>query len=369
MKIIHVLLGKSNPETANGVNKFVNGIAEELHNSGYDVEVWGLSKNKCINFKTNYALKIFKQKTFFFIDDEIISEIKKLDNKSTIFHFHSVFIKEFHTIVKYLIKYDFKYSISPHSGYNKAALLNKNFFLKKIYINLFEKTIIKNARFIHVNNPSEIDYFNPLIKSKKVISTPNGYSLENLSFKNTVKKKYVIGFMGRFSIQQKGLDLLLNGFKKYIQSDGKGILYLIGNGDLSNLITNLPPKVKSKIKLFGPSFGSEKEVLLSDMSIFIHTSRWEGFPLALIEAAANSLPLIVSKQTNLNDYVNRYDAGIVLDRNSPDDICESLLRGEHLFEENILQTRISKNAYCMVENEFSWKNIMNKLLEGYNCAY
>jgi len=365
MKIIHVLLGKSNPNTANGVNKFINSVATELALKNYDTEVWGISKNSNVNFECNYQLKIFKKKNIFSIDGQIIKKIKLLDNKNTVFHFHSVFIKEFYQITRILIKYNFKYVVSPHSGYSKAALKSKNLFLKYIYISIFESNIIKKASLLHVNNPSELDYFQELIENKLIVTTPNGFNLSNNVFRYNNNENYIIGFMGRFSIKHKGLDILLEGFNEYILQNGIGNLYLIGSGPIKNIVSTLNTSTQKKITIYEPQFGLKKTHILSKMSIFIHSSRWEGFPLSLLEAAANSLPLIVSKQTNLGKYVRQYKSGLVLENNTPEEVLKALFIGEKLFKEKTLQKKYSKNAFKMVENEFSWSNIVDKIINGY----
>ena len=43
MKIIHLVLGKANPNRMNGVNKVAHYHAEYLHKLGHEVEIWGLT--------------------------------------------------------------------------------------------------------------------------------------------------------------------------------------------------------------------------------------------------------------------------------------------------------------------------------------
>lgn len=367
MKIIHIELGKPNPNTANGVNKFVHDIATELDNQNQKVEVWSIVRSRKIEFRHAYKLRIFNKRKMFLLDKKIYKEIDKLDVDNTVFHFHSVFILEFYSIVKYLIKNKIKYFISPHSGYSTNSL-RKNFIFKYLYIQLFESKIIKNATFIHVNNQMEVEYFNKIIKHKNIIITPNGFNLDDKEYNFKKKSQYIIGYMGRFSIEQKGLDLLFNGFSDYLNNGGKGLLYLIGHGNLEVLFNKLDKNTLDNITVFEPKFGKEKEKLFSKMSIFIHTSRWEGFPFSLVEAAANSLPLIVSKATNLGSYIRTYNAGIELKDNDVKNISEALFTGEKLFNEKVLQNKMSFNAYNMVKEEFRWDSITKELLKYYLIA-
>lgn len=367
MKIIQIILGKPNPNTANGVNKLVHEYGTELHKKQYDIEVWAISDNDNIKHKHTYKLKVFKNNNLRLLPFQLKDEILKHSQNETVFHFHSVFIPELYQLSKFLNKHKFKYILSPHSGYSEASL-QKNSNLKKLYINLFEKTIVKNAYAIHVNNSDEVNYFSNNIKNKHLIKTPNGFRLEDKTFACSEKIEFCIGFMGRFSIIHKGLDLLLKAFDEYILNHGNGKLILIGNGDLSSWLDQVSKITYSKIVIYEPKFGSEKEELLNKMSFFIHSSRWEGFPLSLLDAAANSVPLIVSKATNFGDYVEKYNAGIVLEENDVEHIKNALFKAEQYFKNGTLK-ELSFNAFNMVKNEFDWGNIVDKLVEeGYKRA-
>ena len=43
MEIIHLILGKANPERMNGVNKVVHEMATNQVQRGYLVQVWGIT--------------------------------------------------------------------------------------------------------------------------------------------------------------------------------------------------------------------------------------------------------------------------------------------------------------------------------------
>ena len=52
-KIVHLVLGKANPERMNGVNKVAHALAATQKDFGYDVEVWVGTREvvtRCIGF-------------------------------------------------------------------------------------------------------------------------------------------------------------------------------------------------------------------------------------------------------------------------------------------------------------------------------
>ena len=45
MKIIHLILGRANPNRMNGVNKVVHNLATVQSQKGYTIEVWGITSS------------------------------------------------------------------------------------------------------------------------------------------------------------------------------------------------------------------------------------------------------------------------------------------------------------------------------------
>ncbi|MBL0191806.1 MAG: hypothetical protein IPQ18_10810 [Saprospiraceae bacterium] len=56
MEVIHIVLGKANPNRLNGVNKVVYNMATEQHKAGKNVSVWGIAND----VKHDYPKRIFK---------------------------------------------------------------------------------------------------------------------------------------------------------------------------------------------------------------------------------------------------------------------------------------------------------------------
>lgn len=84
---------------------------------------------------------------------------------------------------------------------------------------------------------------------------------------------------GRFS-HQKGFDMLLRAWEKM---DTEGwTLRIAGGGDIPG---NLPANV-----IAGPSEDMKKEYL--DSSVFVLSSRYEGFGMVLVEAQAAGVPMV-----------------------------------------------------------------------------
>jgi len=99
-------------------------------------------------------------------------------------------------------------------------------------------------------------------------------------------KKYIL-FIGRIEVNQKGLDLLLEAYKKFAEKFDYP-LYIAGAGEISeetklqNLIEKL--QLSKKVKLLGRVAGEEKEKVYRDAFFVVSSSRFETFPIIALEA-------------------------------------------------------------------------------------
>ncbi len=141
---------------------------------------------------------------------------------------------------------------------------------------------------------------------------------------------FVIGNVGRFNIQ-KNHDKILDIFKIFHEKNRNSILLLIaGSGDLESVI-------REKIMQFGLnesviilSRRSDIPELLSVMDVFLFPSRWEGYPIVLLEAQAMGLKCVISdkitKEVVLSDKVVSLpidaDDSIWIDALTTDVICD-----------------------------------------------
>lgn len=268
--IVHIILGKANPNRMNGVNKVVYQLANAQCTIGENVEVWGITKDpgSSSDYPRDFHLRLFKkQRNSFSLDSNLIEAI---ENKKAIFHLHGGFLPEMYALSQALILKKKTYIFTPHGSYNLVAL-RKSSFLKKIYLYFFEKGLLKKAKYVHIIGQSEADSMDDLNIEAKRILIPNGQSPEQGSVLESKAKTSEInfGFMGRFTVYTKGLDLLLKGFKLYKgKYGGSGKLKMIGAGGEINKVKKLVDKLNlaDDVIFMGARYGDEKKVCLRNLT-------------------------------------------------------------------------------------------------------
>ena len=356
MRIIHILPGKANPDTPNGVNKAVHWMATSQARQGHEVEVWGLvSRMNLPPHEREYALRLFPVTPLrFTLSRPLKLALRQLEAGAWV-HFHSVYIPEFPSIARLLQKRGLRYSITPHNGY-APGVFRKDPIKKHLYVFLREAKYLRNAAWIHAIGESEVADDLRIAPRARVVLIPVGQELlEARSGAEPAHAEHpLIGFCGRLDMHVKGLDYLLEGFAAYKAKGGEGELWLIGDGGDRALLERKAAESGAPVRFLGVRYGEEKLRLLSSVDLFIHCSRWEGLPTACLEAAALGRPLLVGRETNLAGYVERSGAGLVLEETSAAGVERALERVQNLYQSRQLPAMGAK-ARRMIEDEFQWE--------------
>lgn len=369
IQIIHIVLGKANPNKMNGVNKVVNELATAQINLGFKVAIWGITKSLQHNYPNrNYDTVLFKDKGRFLIDKTIGVKLQSVP-KNTIFHFHGGFIPQFYFIAKLLVKMQFEFVYTPHGAYNALAL-KRSKIKKKFFLKTFDKFLVKNAKNVHFIGQSEVDNGLTLFGNMSHVLIPNGQTLKSQKLHNNShsgKRVPVFGFMGRLDIHTKGLDLLLKGFRDFIVNEGgEGVLQVIGDGKALRDLKGLAQKlgISDRVDFKGGLFGKRKEMALNEIDVFCLTSRNEGLPGVVLEAASYGVPSIVSEATNMKSYINAHQSGWVLPENTVSNIASTLKAVQLIFQAGKLMP-YQKNALAMLQVEFNWIHIAKAHINNY----
>lgn len=287
--------------------------------------------------------------------------------KPEIVVFHSTYIYRQASIAIDLQKKKIPYIITPRGGMTKGAQKKKPF--KKHMGNiLFFNRMVKHAIAIHCLTAEEEKDVRRW--GVPTFIAPNGFNLpsdagNHNKVENTGPLRLL--FIGRIDIMHKGLDILLEGFaaaRKKLPGSMLA-LRLAGpdhEGDLEKL-RSLAQRldISDSIDLTGPVVGKQKHALLLSTDIFVHPSRFEGQPMAVLEALAYGVPCLLTPGTNMAEEVKRAGAGW-----SVEGTAEAIAEGlKHAYNQKENLPRMSRNARSLVESKYNWKLIAEKTLKEY----
>lgn len=365
MEIIHLILGKANPARMNGVNKVVHELATQQQQAGYAVEVWGFSASPVHDYPARtYTTRLFSASRHPFRVGASWQQAMLARKKTAVVQIHGGFVPRFSGAASFLHRHQIPYVVTPHGNYNAHAL-RRSRWLKQLYFHLFERRILAGASAIHVLGKSEIAGLQTLYPNQKSVLIPYGFSAVNEP-RPSYASAFIVGFCGRLDIDHKGLDRLLEGFADFQKTRSDALLWLIGDGPHRQKLERLSEQlgVCQNVMFLGSLFGDQKIDLLSQCAVFAHASRYEGLPVAVLEAASLGIPCLVSDATNVGEAIQTFDAGYVMDRGTRDEVARGLACLYDAWKQGQL-SGLGSNARQMVNETYNWPRQLTKFDQLY----
>lgn len=212
-------------------------------------------------------------------------------------------------------------------------------FLKKTFTKvkwgLMEIFAKKFNRFIVLTEGNKKEW--PSLKNMEVISNPLSFYPEESS---ALDKKTVI-CVGKISYQ-KGQDLLLKAWEQVHSKYPDWQLHLYGKENLTVLDTN---HLTNNVHYFHPAKDIEQKYLQS--SVYVMSSRFEGFGMVLIEAMACGLPCVsFDCDYGPSDIIEDNVDGFIVDKEDIRTMAEKIMI---LIKDSDLRKRFGRNAKSNVE--------------------
>lgn len=301
----------------------------------------------------------FDQKIYHYcsLRDFNISKLPAPFNRPEIIVFEEFFKVECCLVARQAEKLKIPYVVIPRCQMTEKYLENKK--IKKIIASiLLFSHFAKKATAVQFLSEQEKQDSLKYYKGPNFIA-PNGITLPAEIKAIDNKEKTVGVFIGRYSIWQKGLDLLVEAIalKKQVLKSANIVFELYGpnertgaGSEIEQLVNKFA--VEDIVRVNGPVFDNDKKNVLLGADFFVHTSRFEGMPMSVLEALSYGVPCFVTQGSNLRESVDEYDAGWGVD-----DSVESIAAGlDVLISEKLMIKKKSKNALLLAE-KYSWNNI------------
>ncbi|OON67224.1 glycosyltransferase family 4 protein [Hymenobacter sp. CRA2] len=370
MKVIHLILGKANPERMNGVNKVVHALATEQSRAGWDVEVWGITRDVAENYPPReFRTRLFAAGRNPFRLPGALTHALHDAARPAVVHLHGGFIPTYYAAARQLRTLGLPYIVTPHGSYGPQAL-RKNQLAKRVYLRLCEQYVLRHAARVHCLGQSEVQGLQALNPALPTSLLPYGFELPAAGPPPvpTPGQVFRVGFCGRLDESHKGLSCLIAGFGEFARRQPGAELWIIGDGpDRERVERWAAAAPAGTIKVLGSRFGEEKFDLLRQLDAFAHTSHYEGLPVSILEAAALGIPCVVTEATNMGPYIRRFECGQVLAEAQPGQFAAGLQR---CFEQWKSTPRPQLRQRCrdMVSTAFAWPTLLHDYQRMYQQA-
>ena len=235
---------------------------------------------------------------------------------------------------------------------------NDTNFIKQLFAKLWMFSLVKQLkrldRFVVLTEEDMLAW--PELQNVSVIPDP-------LSFvptaQSTLGVKRVIA-VGRY-VYQKGFDLLLQAWAKIERQCPDWMLVVYGDGDRApyeQMMRNLGIDT-SRCLLNGPTTDIQREYVNS--SLFVFTSRFEGFGMVLVEAMACGLPVVsFACPCGPKDIVRDGEDGFLVENGNIDELVQQLMK---LMVDHRLRTAFARHAqqnaqrFNIEQTALRWKSV------------
>ena len=265
------------------------------------------------------------------------------------------------------------YLISIHGMLDQWALKNAH-WKKTIAGALFEKAALRDATCLHVNTMAELESVRRYGLKNPVCVIPNGVDLPaktRLSARwagEVPDDSRIILYLGRLH-PKKGLSNLLAAWAALQKSGtaipGKWHLVIAGwdqNGHATELKRlTVESGVEQSVSFAGPLFGEAKEAAFRNSQAFVLPSFSEGLPMAVLEAWAHGLPVVMTPQCNLSEGFSRR-AALSVEPNA-DNISTGLNELRHLSDAE--RARMGEAGRSLVAEHFTWPAVAAQFADVY----
>jgi glycosyltransferase involved in cell wall biosynthesis len=346
-------------------------ITPKINNEGGVARVLSLRSNYFIE-KENYQVHILTQNNgnfplFFDFDSRIeLHDMSLLGNPIKFLICYKKALNELvakinpdivfvldNGLKSYLLPYFLKTTIPVILEIHGSKYVQEKKGINKLFdffsIKIKELGIKRYTKVVFLSNESALEwnYKNPIIISNPISFSSNDFS--NLSSKTAIT-------VARHSYE-KGLDRMLQIWNKVVLKypDWSLVIYGKSNGyqELQQFLKILD--ISNNVTFFEPVKNISEKYL--DSSLYLMTSRSEGFPMVLLEAMALGLPCVAYDcPCGPRAIIQNNENGFLIEDGNVDSFVQKI---ELLIEDEKLRLQMGKNAQESVE-KYNLDSIMQQ---------
>lgn len=279
-------------------------------------------------------------------------------------HIHTVFSHPANSAMRVCRNAGVPYCVRPLGQLCHWSLLQRR-LLKQLQLALVTRRNINGARFIHCTSEMEARETASEGFSSPCLVLPHGIVMPPrlVDARERLRKllrmppdRHVVAFMSRIH-PKKGIEMLLQAAAMLPASFD---LAIVGTGDeayVNRLKQASAQSLPGRVHWLGFKEGQEKWLVLQGSDLFVLPSYSENFGIAVLEAVACGLPVVISDQVALQDEVKKHHLGIVTPL-SANALAEAM---KDLLASSTERKEISSRATVTAAEHFSWESAAQRL--------
>ena len=291
--------------------------------------------------------------------------------ETDVVHIHALWEEIQHQAATHARQRSVPYIIRPCGMLDPWSLAQSK-WKKRIYMAWRLRRNLSGASALHFSTVTESQCAGPLGLRVPAIVEPNGVDLKefvNLPPRGTFRAKFpqlgnrlYVVFLGRL-YPGKGAEMLVPAFAKLQNADA--MLVLVGpdqNGFQTQLESMVREhKLEDRVLFAGMQRGVDRVAALADADLFSLPSEHENFGIAVVEALAAGLPVVISDQVYLHPDITAAQVGGVVPMNI-DALAREL---DRWLSDDTLRKSAAERTRPFVWQRYDWHQIARRWQEHY----
>jgi poly(glycerol-phosphate) alpha-glucosyltransferase len=374
MRILHVIRGLTN---SSGTTHIVGPLSEQQARLGHDVGVYFVEKGTGPPVLPDPSLVVARSFPVTVLQGHpgvsiafsrtIHETIRKFD----LVHIHAIWNFPTCCAMWTAKRARIPYIVAPQGSLEPWAIAAGS-WRRRAYARQIEGPLLNRATRLQALTQTEAVQFRAFGLRVPAVIIPNGVQAEWLKNERgnlaadlgLAAGTKTLLFLSRLH-PKKGLDILLRAFAEFAREREDVALIIAGcdagdgYGDVLRSIAG-ELGLGQRCRFLGEVRGENKARTLAGADAFILISHSEGLPIALLEAMASGVPVIITPGCNIPEVVSA-DAGLMVEP-SPEATGAGLKR---LFSDPDGMRRRGENGRRLVRCQFTWSGIAKRTIEVY----
>jgi glycosyltransferase involved in cell wall biosynthesis len=265
--------------------------------------------------------------------------------------------------------------IAPHGTLEPDALRISR-WKKRAVGAWFQNQDLRRAACLHLITPAEVAGVRAYGLTNPVAFIPNGVDIPPVSpeLRSRFFQRYphlagrrICLFLSRLH-QKKGLPHLIQAWRKIIPAHADWHLLIAGpdcgmEATIRRMVSEF--ELGQSVTLAGALLAQRKLEALSAAGLFVLPSFTEGFSMAVLEAMAAGVPVLVTPGCNFGEIAAQH-VGVIVDPTARD--VERGLR-ELLALSDSERAQMGAHGHALVESHYTWDLAAQKLADLYAWLY
>ncbi len=336
-----------------GTERVCTIIANELSKRGYDVNILSFWKGNAPFFSTEKNINVYylidgkveawMKKTYIYAIQKLKYFIKKnqidilIDVDTVLSRYSAYAIQGTSCRLISWEHFNYLHTIEDKQRYRALKLANK--YATKILV------LTKEDQKMHIE-------LGNIIEDKVAqIYNPTPFNIHS-TYESSTNTFLAVGRL----TYQKGFERLLQAWKLVSSEVLDWNLQIVGSGEDREALIQLSKDLNLKRIEIIPTT-NEIEYFYSKASIFVMSSRFEGFPMVLLEAKSTGLPIIsYDCKTGPNEIVKDSRSGFIVEEGNIDELANKMII---LAKDSEMRKTFSNEAIKEI-SEYTVEVIVNK---------